>query len=72
MLQETEVTQALAVSLVGECARPGCARPRARNPRSGNVHEFCSLRCSRAARLGLHDTEGEWQLLDLEIFVVSV
>ncbi|KAK6633139.1 hypothetical protein RUM43_012883 [Polyplax serrata] len=44
---ETEVSRALAVSLVGECNREGCNRPRARNPRTQALHEFCSLRCAR-------------------------
>jgi hypothetical protein len=53
--QETEVNHALAVSLLGECSRVGCSRPRARNPRTSAIHDYCSLRCSRAARLGTED-----------------
>ncbi|PNF19231.1 hypothetical protein B7P43_G08208 [Cryptotermes secundus] len=53
--EETEVNHALAVSLLGECSRVGCSRPRARNPRTSAIHDYCSLRCSRAARLGAED-----------------
>lgn len=45
--EETEVSRALAVSLVGECSREGCNRPRARNPRTQTLHDYCSLRCAR-------------------------
>jgi hypothetical protein len=27
------------------CSRPGCTRARARNPRTGDLHDFCSLKC---------------------------
>ncbi|XP_066998592.2 uncharacterized protein [Anabrus simplex] len=53
--EESEVNRALAVSLLGECTRVGCTRPRARNPRTSAIHDFCSLRCSRSARLGTED-----------------
>ncbi|XP_069676141.1 uncharacterized protein [Periplaneta americana] len=53
--EETEVNRALAVSLLGECSRVGCSRPRARNPRTSAIHDYCSLRCSRTARLGTED-----------------
>jgi hypothetical protein len=55
LFQETEVNHALAVSLLGECSRVGCSRPRARNPRTSAIHDYCSLRCSRTARLGTED-----------------
>lgn len=29
------------------CDRIGCCRRRAKNPRTGEIHNFCSLRCSR-------------------------
>ncbi|XP_060599500.1 ankyrin repeat and IBR domain-containing protein 1-like [Ruditapes philippinarum] len=29
------------------CHREGCSRSRAKNPRTGELHNFCSLRCSR-------------------------
>lgn len=35
------------MSLLGKCERVGCGKPRARNPRNGEIHSFCSLRCSR-------------------------
>lgn len=43
------------MSLFGECSRVGCSRPRARNPRTSAIHDYCSLRCSRIARLGTED-----------------
>jgi len=45
--EDSDVNQALTVSLLGVCEREGCGRPRARNPRTGKVHPFCSLRCNR-------------------------
>lgn len=38
---------AVTVSLLGKCERGGCIKPRARNPRNGEIHSYCSLRCSR-------------------------
>ncbi|RZF33312.1 hypothetical protein LSTR_LSTR007657 [Laodelphax striatellus] len=40
--EESEVNRALAVSVLGECAKVGCSRPRA-------YHAFCSQRCSKIA-----------------------
>jgi hypothetical protein len=58
--QETDVDQALAVSIVGKCNRPNCDRPRAKNPCTGTIYDFCSLRCSRYSSTGLqHDAESE-------------
>ncbi|XP_046457233.1 ankyrin repeat and IBR domain-containing protein 1-like isoform X2 [Daphnia pulex] len=49
--EDSDVNQALTVSLLGVCDREGCGRPRARNPRNGKIHPFCSLRCSRSESL---------------------
>ncbi|KAL5005870.1 hypothetical protein ScPMuIL_017028 [Solemya velum] len=35
----------------GKCSREGCDRSRAQNPRTGEMHDFCSLRCSRIEHL---------------------
>jgi hypothetical protein len=65
--QETDVDQALAVSIVGKCNRPNCDRPRAKNPCTGTIYDFCSLRCSRYSSTGLqHDAESE-----TESFIVN-
>nr|CAD7260701.1 unnamed protein product [Timema shepardi] len=53
--EDSDVNHTLAVNLLGECSRTGCARPRARNPRTSAIHDYCSLKCSRSARLGTQD-----------------
>lgn len=47
------------------CARFGCVRPCARNARTLSYHQFCSLRCSRAAKLAANT--GDAYNLDLVI-----
>ncbi|XP_049788774.1 ankyrin repeat and IBR domain-containing protein 1-like isoform X1 [Schistocerca nitens] len=37
------------VTLLGKCERIGCPHPRARNPRTGELHAYCSWRCSHLA-----------------------
>ncbi|XP_059475498.1 ankyrin repeat and IBR domain-containing protein 1-like [Neocloeon triangulifer] len=55
--EETDVDQAIAVSIVGKCTRPNCDRPRARNPCTGTIYDFCSLNCSRTSTGLQHDAE---------------
>ncbi|KAL3854879.1 hypothetical protein ACJMK2_014115 [Sinanodonta woodiana] len=43
---DSEVTRK-AILTRGQCAREGCRRPRANNPRTGELHEYCSIACSR-------------------------
>lgn len=57
------------MSLFGECSRVGCSRPRARNPRTSAIHDYCSLRCSRIARLGTED-DGTFQVLLFKQFSI--
>ena len=47
------------------CARFGCVRPCARNARTLTYHQFCSLRCSRAAKMAANT--GDTFNLDLVI-----
>ncbi|XP_039298971.1 uncharacterized protein LOC111051560 isoform X2 [Nilaparvata lugens] len=47
--EESEVNRALAVSVLGECAKVGCSRPRAHDARTSTLHDYCSARCSKMA-----------------------
>lgn len=42
-----QISQTLAIGLLGECKRRGCKKPRVRNPRTGVVNLYCSLRCCK-------------------------
>ncbi|XP_045177754.2 ankyrin repeat and IBR domain-containing protein 1-like [Mercenaria mercenaria] len=48
------------------CLRDGCTRSRAKNPRTGELHNFCSLRCSRLHKQRKEDVTPNFSEIQLD------
>ncbi|XP_045114482.1 ankyrin repeat and IBR domain-containing protein 1-like isoform X2 [Portunus trituberculatus] len=68
--EESNLNQALTLTLLGKCSRKACPRPRARNPRTGTIHDYCSLHCAQRAKYLPEQGDGEssssssWEVCD--------